>query len=314
MSDSDYATLVVCLNPAVELTYWFESFSGEQQTATEMQVEAGGKGTNVARLLTSLGHRNVLATSCCGLFSEIMARTLEAESVETLYSPVGADTRASLVLITAENLEPLIVRTDGEDLVGSDAEQLESWVLRTITSGKWNALVLSGSVPPGLGSNIYGRLVAAASEAGLNAIVDAGGDLLAGALSAMPFLVKPNEREACSALGYEIGGVSPERLARELGQSARIAIVTCGPEGAWVCSGDSTYRVKSSPVLGRNGAGAGDAYCAEVVRAVTEGCEIDEMLVRAAVMGASAVNAPGSGRLPQVLPDPVSLGVSVESL
>src|SRR2546429_457938 len=69
------------------------------------------------------------------------------------------------------------------------------------------AVVLSGSLPPGLPDDYYALLMQRAREAGVPSILDTSGDALRLGIAARPLLVKPNATEAGQFLGSEIRSV-----------------------------------------------------------------------------------------------------------
>src|SRR6266542_580964 len=62
--------------------------------------------------------------------------------------------------------------------------------------------VLTGSLPPGMSSDMYRDVIAALIDT--RVLVDASGDLLRHALTARPFAVKPNRTEAEELTGLHI--------------------------------------------------------------------------------------------------------------
>ena len=65
-------------------------------------------------------------------------------------------------------------------------------------------LVLAGSIPTGIGSNIYQELTTRYKEKGVKIFVDADGISFAKALEAVPYLIKPNIDELSRFAGEKI--------------------------------------------------------------------------------------------------------------
>ena len=62
-------------------------------------------------------------------------------------------------------------------------------------------MVLSGSLPPGLPPAAYAELIAAATAAGVPAVLDTSGDALREGVAAGPAIVKPNLDELAALAG-----------------------------------------------------------------------------------------------------------------
>ena len=73
-------------------------------------------------------------------------------------------------------------------------------------------------------------------------------------------IVKPNDIEAARALGR--GPVSPGEAAEQLsGMTGKPAVVTAGPDGCWLCAGETAVNIPAFPVEGPiDICGAGDSF------------------------------------------------------
>ncbi|HKF84794.1 MAG TPA: PfkB family carbohydrate kinase [Candidatus Limnocylindrales bacterium] len=160
-------------------------------------------------------------------------------------------------------------------------------------------VVLAGSLPPGAPADAYRRLATRTASARARAVVDIGGDPLAAALEAAPWLVKVNHEEAASILGLE-GDTDPVRAARGLvARGARTAIVTLGIDGATLATGDWTWRLGPVPLdaHGPYSVGSGDAFTAGWLAGLAAGDDVVIALRRAGAAGAANARRPGQGEL-----------------
>ena len=71
--------------------------------------------------------------------------------------------------------------------------------------GEWKSavLVISGSVPQGIGTGFYAEIIRMARAAGVRIFLDASGAPLRDAIGAEPDFVKPNASEAAVLLGED---------------------------------------------------------------------------------------------------------------
>ena len=65
-------------------------------------------------------------------------------------------------------------------------------------------ITISGSVPKGLDSNSYRRLIAIGKKLGKKVILDTSGKLLIEAVEEIPFMIKPNIDEIAMLTGRKI--------------------------------------------------------------------------------------------------------------
>ena len=119
----------------------------------------------------------------------------------------------------------------GPVLGPSHLEELASR-LAVLEEGDW--VVLAGSLPAGLPDDTYARLLMPLTARGVRAVVDAEGAVLSAALTAHPFLIKPNRPELEALAGRALS--TREELfdaARTLQEKgAANVLLSLGGEGA----------------------------------------------------------------------------------
>jgi fructose-1-phosphate kinase PfkB-like protein len=168
-------------------------------------------------------------------------------------------------------------------------------------------LVCSGSLPPGAPADGYGRLTARAQDAGVRAVVDAGGPVLAAALAAHPDVVAPNLAEAEGVLfgradeSVEASPDARERAAaaaRELvHRGARAAVVTAAAAGAAVAWNGEPVWIDAPRVTVRNPIGAGDVLTSGLAAALERGASVVDAAREGVAAAAASVEAPKAGDL-----------------
>ena len=283
--------LTVTLNFALDLTYHLPRFDrGKTARVQTVARQAGGKGVNSARVLHSLG-RDVIVSGFAGGFT---AREARAELAR-------AGIREALVEIADESrIATMVVEDDGQATGFSEPGP-------TIAEADWAALtqrfasllpsvdavLLAGSVPPGVPADCYRHLAAAARAAHLPVLLDADGEALARGVEACPDIVKINEAELRGVHDHE-------RLAegaRALQASgARAVVVTQGEDGltALTEEGDLLHAAPPEALRG-NPTGAGDAASASLIAGLLDGRPWPERLADATALSAAAVCAPLAG-------------------
>ncbi|WP_061293309.1 1-phosphofructokinase family hexose kinase [Herbidospora cretacea] len=272
--------LTVTLNPAYDVTYQVADLRrGATNRVGEVAVRAGGKGLNVARLLRELGHE----VTALGLAD---ARFGASAALPNAFTPIAGETRRTVAVVAGDVTllnEPGPLISPGE------------WAAFLADFGAWlpraSAVVMSGSLPPGVPPDAYAVLAALAGD--VPTIVDAEGDALVHALAARPHVVKPNAEELSRTFGAATSVRDGAMRLRELG--ARAAVVSDGPRGLHADTPDGLWRAVP-PLAEGNPTGAGDAAVAAIAMGVVARWDWAETLQHAAALSAAAVRAPLAGQ------------------
>lgn len=277
--------------PAMQRTLLFESFGlGEVNRARKLHVTASGKVVNAARVNTVLGGRALLATFLGGDPGRFVARELEADGVPHEAVWVDAPTRTCTTLLPDDGPVTELVE-EASEVPEEAVFRLEEVVARRLDE----ALCLTGSLPPGVPDDFYGRLVRLAHAAGVPAIVDAQKALLRAALAEGPFLVKPNLEETAATL--DLSPDDEEAAVAALTEAgAQWALVTTGASGAVLGDASGGRWILEPPkVEALNPIGSGDSLAGGLVLALGRGATVPEAAVYGTACAAANVLTPTSG-------------------
>lgn len=247
-------------NPSLDRTLHVPPWErGELVRALSASSEAGGKGLNLARALHASGvpTRAVLPLAPA---SEAILRSLLPDDELLEAVPIRGALRVNLSLVEADGTVTK-VNEPGPHLSAAEADALLQRTLRQADGAAW--IAGCGSLPPGMGTDWYARLVARASPRARVAI-DADGEALALAVRAGPALLKPNRAELEGLLGRRLRRLSAvvdgarELLAAGVGA----VLVSLGPDGALLVDGDGARHAEAPGIEVVNSVGAGDSLLA----------------------------------------------------
>jgi len=254
--------VVAGLHPAIDRTIEVPSLRrGGAIRGKLLAIQAGGKGTNVARSLAHLGNavtfRGILAERDAPFFRA----ALRQSRVRFRCVTIPGDTRQNITLLEADGTDTHVV--SGAMRVSRDAaRRLRAAVADAAASEYW--VVLSGSRPDGFTLNDYERVLHAVRRKGARPVVDADGETLAAALRNRPWLVKPNRAELHGLLGRSVR--STKRLiagARDLLHTCGVVLLSLGSEGAALVTREGCWRSRDTrPVRVLHTVGCGDALLA----------------------------------------------------
>ena len=214
--------LTVTLNAALDITYDVDELVPHgSHRVTAVRQRAGGKGVNVASVLTRMGHP-VIATGIVGRRGPATrsARISRRGGCAARFVDGGGSSRRTVNVVSAAHGDATIFNEPGPELTATRLGVLGRRPRLRAGRGRGDVVVLSGSLPPGLPDDAYAELVDLGHAHEARVIVDADGAALRGALTAGPDLVTPNRAELLVATGTR---TSPP-ASRPCATSAR---VTC---------------------------------------------------------------------------------------
>lgn len=288
--------LTLTLNPSVDLSASTERVRPEHKLRCEMgAVDAGGGGITVSRVVQSLGGRTIAIFPEGGNTGTLLTERLAATGVPSAAVHVRAPTRLCVNVgesSTGHEYRFILPGTPlGDDELATLRARLEAEL-----SGA-DAVVLSGSLPPGVPEDIYARIAAKARERGVRVILDTSGPALRHALGSGLFVVKPSRREFAELVGEPLKDVESLAAAcRRVHRSgaAEVIVVSMGKEGALLTSSAGQWLAAPPRIEARSAVGAGDSFVAAATLALLRGDSHDRALAYGSAAGAAALLAPGT--------------------
>lgn len=292
--------VVVTPNPAVDVTYAVsDQAPGETHRVLSVERRPGGKGINVARALLALGHEPVNVLPLGGASGDWIRAELASLGLAVSVTTVAGLTR-TCVAVTDPHGHPTVYNEPGPSVDAAEWDALLADTARLLDGA--SMLIVSGSLPTGTDAAIVGSLVAAATAAGVPALLDVSGPSLLAAARAGADILKPNAEELLGATGESTVDAAIAAV-RALG--ARLVVVSRGTDGivavgdgaAGHAGVDGRSAVDAVPGVVGNPTGAGDAATAGLAAALLDGLAVPDALRHAAALGAAAVLRPVAGEV-----------------
>ncbi|MFJ8752438.1 1-phosphofructokinase family hexose kinase [Streptomyces sp. NPDC102441] len=265
---------ITSLNSAVERLLAVESHRpGSVHRLARSDTFAGGKGVNVARVLSQLAagsHETdtpvpapLLLGFSGGPTGRLFEDLLGAEDLASSLVPTAGATRVCEVLVDlSDPAGATVYNANGPMVEKPELDALGDLFVQVLARSE--ALVCTGSIPPGVPADAYARWIAQARREGVLSVLDAHGEVLALGAAALPDIVKVNREELMS-----LGSGDPETRALDwLDAGIRCVIVTDGDRPAHAFTADAEYEVRAPDVPVRSAVGSGDAFCAGLVRSL----------------------------------------------
>lgn len=251
----------VTFNPSLDYVIQVDKLvPGEINRTTHEAVYPGGKGNNVSVILSNLGHSSKALGFTAGFTGEALENMLKEFGCDTAFIrlPEGS-TRINVKINAGEETE---INGQGP-VITEEAQQALFEQLDALK--KEDILVLAGSIPNTLPSDIYERILEHLQGRGIHFVVDATKDLLLKVLKYHPFLIKPNNHELGEMFGVTLKTrdeiVTYAKKLQEMG--AKNVLVSMAGDGAILLTEDGIIY-KAKPPKGKvlNSVGAGDSMVA----------------------------------------------------
>ncbi|WP_370773850.1 1-phosphofructokinase [Clostridium sp.] len=251
----------ITFNPALDYIVKMDEFNlGHVNRSNNEFVYAGGKGINVSIVLNNLEVKSKALGFIAGFTGDEIERRVREFGCDTDFIKLKEGMSRINVKIKADVESE--INGGGPDISSEALEKLYA-KLDTLTTG--DILVLAGSIPKTMPTDIYERIMERLQEKNVRFIVDTTGESLLKVLKYNPFLIKPNHHELGELFGVKLNSkeevIEYARKLKDMG--AQNVIISMAGDGAVLI--DSNGGVTTSTVpkgVVKNSVGAGDSMVA----------------------------------------------------
>jgi tagatose 6-phosphate kinase len=291
--------MILCLNlnAAIDKTIVVASFELNKIHRPESVISlAGGKGCNVARALKTLGEEPVVSGWVGGFAGEFIETELHREGIKTDFIHTEFESRTCTSILDRQKQTMTEVYEAGEPVSLEKIEELQDHLLEVI--GKYKAITLSGSLPPGVPADFYASVIEIARKASVLTFLDTSGDALRKGAEARPFFIKPNETEAKSLLRLDANeSLNYAKAASELSKRyGTHVLLSLGENGAVAANVNEVFVVKSPRVEAKSAVGSGDCALAGFAYGILHEFSFVESIIYAMAAGTANTLTVGAGQ------------------
>lgn len=285
--------VTLTVNPALDRTISVDRLAFEDRSYIESRHESpGGRGINAAGVIHSFGGKALAIFPSGGKNGKCFEEMLGAYGFPTAAVPIGREIRTNLTITDRQGLT-VSLNERGPQLEKTEVDRLEKAVEKHLDGASW--LLLCGSLPPGVPSNFYARLIGKARRKKVKTLLDADGDPLREGVEASPTVVCPNQAEAERLLNRalvtrnhfldavaRIRAMGPETVALSLGSRGAMGAI----EGAVIEAVPPRVEVLC-PI------GAGDALAAAFAWSMERNGDFTDALRWGVATGTASATLPG---------------------
>ena len=265
----------ITFNPALDYIVGMDEFNlGYVNRTSSENIFAGGKGINVSIVLNNLGVKNKALGFIAGFTGDEIERRVREIGCDTDFIKLNNGMSRINVKIKAD-LESEI-NGAGPDISKEALDELYN-KLEKLQSG--DIVVLAGSIPKSINSDIYEKIMDKLNDRGIKFVVDTTGDSLKRVLKYNPFLIKPNHHELGDLFGVKLNSkeevIEYAKKLKEMGASN--VIISMAGDGA-VLIKDNGEVITSNVPKGKvkNSVGAGDSMVAGFIAGYLKSENVEE--------------------------------------
>lgn len=276
--------------PALQRTLTLTSLKpGAVNRVIGVTESVGGKATNAARVLKTLGGNPLLFGFAGGDNAVTVKRLLAAEGIAYRFVSTAAPVRLAQTLLAKDAADFTELVEEGPVLTPEDWQRFQSMFVEILTD-KPVAAIISGTLPAHAPGNAYAQMLATTST--LPVILDASGAALRATLPHKPALVKINLAELFLTVGVDAGtsagDAKIEAAAHTLIADGAAAVgITQGGHAAWLVTKHKTRCFTIPAVKVISTLGCGDAVNAGVAFGLQQYQNLEEAFILGLACGVS---------------------------
>ena len=285
--------LTVTINPSVDRNVQVDRLVFEDRAYILARSDsAGGRGMNASRVLHSFGAKTLAIVTSGGASGERLQKLAAKSGFPVKVVPILNESRVNLTITDKQGLA-LRLNERGPLITPEELKRVEKAVASRLESASW--LMLCGSIPPGVSTDFYTKLIGMARQAKVKTMLDTDGDALLHGIEAFPSIVSPNQPEAERLLNRALITRAQflEAAQRIKAMGAEAVMLSLGGRGVVAVNENQLLEVIPPRTDAVSPLGAGDALAAAYVWAATKRKDFADCVRWAVAAGTASAKLPG---------------------
>jgi len=285
--------LTVTINPSVDRNIQVDRLVFEDRAyILDRKDSAGGRGMNASRVLHSFGTKTLAIVTSGGGIGQRLEKLAAKSGFPVKVVPIHNETRVNLTITDKQGLA-LRLNEQGPKIKPEELTRVEKSVANRLESASW--LMLCGSIPPGVSTDFYTKLIRLAREHKVKTMLDTDGDALLHGIEAGPSIVSPNQPEAERLLNRALITRVQflEAATRIKAMGAEAVMLSLGGRGVVAVNENQLLEVIPPRTDAVSPLGAGDALAAAYVWAATKKKDFADCVRWAVAAGTASAKLPG---------------------
>ena len=285
--------ITLTINPSVDRNVFVDRLVFEDRAYILSRSDsAGGRGINASRVLHSYGAKTLAIAISGGANGERFEKLLAKSGFPVKLVRIGHEIRTNF---TVTDRQGLAVKMNelGPPITPEELKSIEKAVDNRLDTASW--LMLCGSIPPGVSSDFYTKLIRRAKDRKVKTLLDTDGDALLHGVEAGPTVVTPNQQEAERLLNSALitRAHFVESAARIKAMGAESVLLSLGSRGVVAINENQLVEVMPPRIDAVSPLGAGDALAAAYVWATTKKKDFADCVRWGVAAGTASAKLPG---------------------
>ncbi|MEE4241175.1 MAG: 1-phosphofructokinase family hexose kinase [Desulfopila sp.] len=285
----DIVTLTI--NPCLDISAEIDRLEPtKKMRCRNNRVDPGGGGINVSRAIKILDGTSLAVFPVGGSIGDTLVQLLDSQGIATRTVATKQSNRQSFAIRELEENRQYRFALPGPEIREKTWQDCFKRITALEPAPAY--IVASGSLPPGVPEDYYGRLAEYFRDTPTRVVLDTSGEALKHALDARVYLIKPNQRELeyicdCSLANNE----RQEEMCQEIVNTGKceVVVLSLGEKGALLTTQDQQFRVPALEADAISAVGAGDCFVGAMVLALQQKKSLKEAFLYGVAAGTAAL-------------------------
>lgn len=287
--------ITLTMNPAIDKTVEIDSFKIDNVNRIKStHHDPAGKGINVSKVVKELGGRSKAFAFLGGTSGKFIEDQLAQSRITLVPIEIEGDTRTNVKVVDHVNKTFTDINETGSYVSAEKLEEFENVVYDYATSQ--SIIVFSGSVPPGVPKDTYGKMIKKFNVIGSTTVLDADGELFRKSVESGPTIIKPNIHELEEYVGRELNSIDDivEVSALFFEYGTQLVVVSLGDKGAVFITPEVQYKAEGLKVDVKGTVGAGDSMLGAICYGFSKQLPLQKIIPLAVATSAAKVMTTGT--------------------
>ena len=284
--------ITLTINPSIDRNLSVDRLVFEDRAyILSSSDSAGGRGINASRVLQCYGAKTLAIATSGGPNGERFEKLLKFGFPAKLVR-VKHEIRTNFTVTDRQGLA-VKMNEPGPLITPEELNSIEKTVDSRLDGASW--LMLCGSIPPGVASDFYTKLIRRARDRKVKTLLDTDGDALLHGVEAGPTVVTPNQPEAERLLNRALitRAHFVEAVTRIKAMGAESVLLSLGGRGVVAINENQLMEVLPPRIDAVSPLGAGDALAAAYVWASTKKKDFADCVRWGVAAGTASAKLPG---------------------
>ena len=285
--------ITLTINPSIDRNVFVDRLVFEDRAYILSRSDsAGGRGINASRVLHAYGAKTLAVATSGGPNGDRFEKLLAKSGFAVKLVRISHEIRTNFTVTDRQGLA-VKMNEPGPLITADELKSIEKTIDGHLDRASW--LMLCGSIPPGVSSDFYTKLIQRARERKVKTLLDTDGDALLHGVEAGPTVVTPNQPEAERLLNRALITRAHfiEAATRIKAMGAESVLLSLGSRGVVAINEDQLLEVLPPRIDAVSPLGAGDALAAAYVWATTKKKDFADCVRWGVAAGTASARLPG---------------------